>query len=341
VLTSATQEPPLDVRYRRTLSFGDVLDESVQLYRRHWQNFVLISAVWLLPPGLVGVWLAASGMLDTTFLLADAQRGTIPSPSSLAGFAAALVASSVVGVLFLLGWSAATVAAADAYLHATDPSLRSTLARTLRRYVPTFISACLYGLGLIVLSVVSLVPLAIVPIIFASGIPAAIIGGFVWLIVPRARAGWLKWLIILMTPLGLPAYFGGAWSMFIGATMIERHGPIGALGRSMQLVDRHWWRVVSILTIGGLIVGVLQYAPSTLVQIPLTVSSATRGRVGLAPAELAISTAVGVIVQVLFASLASIVYTLLYVDLRNRREGTDIAERLSYLEAFPRPLGEG
>ena len=45
--------------------------------------------------------------------------------------------------------------------------------------------------------------------------------------------------------------------------------------------------------------------------------------------------AVGVALQVLFASIGSIVYTLVFVDLRNRREATDILERVSLLEADP------
>ena len=52
----------------------------------------------------------------------------------------------------------------------------------------------------------------------------------------------------------------------------------------------------------------------------------------MGPAELAISSAAGVASQILFASMGAIVYAVLYFDLRNRREGTDIAERLSQLE---------
>jgi hypothetical protein len=39
------------------------------------------------------------------------------------------------------------------------------------------------------------------------------------------------------------------------------------------------------------------------------------------------------VTRILLASIGSIVYTLLFIDLRNRREGTDIVERVSQLEA--------
>jgi hypothetical protein len=82
-----------------------------------------------------------------------------------------------------------------------------------------------------------------------------------------------------------------------------------------------------------LIVSILQAAPTTLVQLPLTISAALRGQIGLSGPEMAVSTAVGVVAQILFASMASIVYAMLFVDLRNRREGTDLAERLQRLES--------
>ena len=97
-----------------------------------------------------------------------------------------------------------------------------------------------------------------------------------------------------------------------------------------------WLRVAGILTIASLIVGILLSVITSLVEIPLVVASLFRGQIGLSPAETAISQAVGLIVlQILFASIGTIVYTLLFVDLRNRREGTDIDERLSQLEASP------
>ena len=46
-----------------------------------------------------------------------------------------------------------------------------------------------------------------------------------------------------------------------------------------------------------------------------------------------ISNTVTIVVQVLFSSVGTIAYLLLFVDLRNRHEGTDIGERISSLEA--------
>ncbi|HEY2596509.1 MAG TPA: hypothetical protein VGK33_21675, partial [Chloroflexota bacterium] len=74
-------------------------------------------------------------------------------------------------------------------------------------------------------------------------------------------------------------------------------------------------------------------APTLLVQLPLYISAAVRGQTALSGPELAASSAVSIVAQILFASMGSIVYAMVFVDLRNRREGTDLAERLSQLEA--------
>ena len=89
-----------------------------------------------------------------------------------------------------------------------------------------------------------------------------------------------------------------------------------------------------------MIVAVMLSVLSTFVTVPFTVTSVQRpvwahsDRNGHHRCSL-------IVVRILLASIGSIVYTLLFVDLRNRREGTDIFERVSQLEAcrLP-PVGE-
>jgi hypothetical protein len=127
--------------------------------------------------------------------------------------------------------------------------------------------------------------------------------------------------------------------MFVAAAVLERRGPLASLRRSSELVNRHGFRVLAILTVSGLIVGVLLYAPALLLELPLLISSAARGEFGLSPTEAAISGGVTVILRILFESVGVIVYTVMFIDLRNRREGTDMAERLTQLEASPITAG--
>src|ERR671936_1179692 len=97
-VTSTRQEQPLLARYRRVLTFADVLDESIRLFRGRWTSFAVLSAVALLPPGLLTVWLSASGALGASFSLAEIQSGRLARPSSVAEQTAALVAESVLSM---------------------------------------------------------------------------------------------------------------------------------------------------------------------------------------------------------------------------------------------------
>jgi hypothetical protein len=344
VLTSTGQERQLEPRYRRILSFGDVLDESIGLFRRHWAVFALVSAVCLLPPGLIELLITTSGGLDTGSLVSDIATGGTPDLNRISGLVGTLFLVGAISGLFALAWAAAIAVTTDEYLHATEPLMSSVFGRVLRRYpvvlltaLLTFVAFLLVGVAATLLFVVSAV---LFPILILGSL-GAIIGIIVWWVKPSARSVWLKWLIILATPFGLAIYFVGTWALSLIACVLESRGPIAALRRSRELVDQHWFRAVGILLVAAMIVSVLQYVPTMLVELPLTILALLRGQPTLSPTEQAISLAASIATQVLFASMASICYVVLFVDLRNRREGTDIAERLTQIEANePLPVNE-
>ena len=320
-------------RYRRVLSFGDVLDESIRLFRQHWVTYALVSAVSLLPPGLLLVSLSAAGLVDRAVSLADLQSGRFAQASSGAQSAAIFV-DSIISALFYCIWSAAVTATTEAYLRGGEPSVVRVYRRALRRFFGVLLGTVLLGLGLSALTGIG-IGLFLVTLFGGLGGIVPGVGLLVWWLNRGARKGWLKWLIILTAPFGLPLYFGVRWSMFVAAAVLERRGPLDALRRSSELVDRQGFRVLAILTVSSLMVGVLLYAPAALIEVPLLISSASRGQFGLDPTEAAISGGVSVVLQILFESVGAIVYTLMFVDLRNRREGTDMAERLTQLETSP------
>ena len=336
VLTAVAQERQLEPRYRRVLAFGEVLDESISLYRRHWLRFAWVSAIWLLPSGLVMVWVSTVGLLQTFTALTQVQVGrNLPGTTAqqLASSLALLGITEVVWVLFWLGYITSILVMTDAYIHGTESSLALVFGRTLRAYVHTLVGGLLFALSFVVLALVATLIL-VVPFVDVLLVLAALVGGVLWWTRTVPRTTWLKWLIIIGMPWGLPTYFSIVWSLFLVATTVERRGPIDSMRRSAELVHGQWLRVFGIVTLAWTIVAVLQLAPSALIQLPLMVSSLTRGQVMQGAAEQAASMGVGVLSQVFFGSVAPIAFTLVFIDLRNRCEGVDIAERLSQFEAL-------
>jgi hypothetical protein len=321
---------PLEVRYRRVLTFGDVLDESVQLFRRNWITYALVSAAALLPPGLVVVWLTASGSLGRSFNLTDIESARLSRDSALP----ATFATSILSIVFELLWTAAIVATTEQYLRGRTPRVGYVYGRAAASFVGLLVGSIVFALGMIGLSLVASV-LFVLTLFGTLGSVIALVALLFWWLKPGARKAWVKWLIIVVAPFGLPMYFAIRWSMFAAAVVVEGRGPMAGLKRSSALVDGHVFRVVAILTVSSVIVGVLVYGPVALLEIPLAVSAATRGQVGLNPLETTLASAADIVLRILFAAIGGIVYTLLFFDLRNRREGTDMVERLTQLEASP------
>jgi hypothetical protein len=325
----------LQPRYRRVLSFGDVLDESIRLFRQHWVTCALVSAVSLIPPGLVLVWAGATGMVSRSVSLADLQSGRTGQTSLFdTQLAVTTTATTILSGLFYVLWTAAIIATTEAYLRGGQPGLSRIYRRVMRRFFVVLLSTLLFALGMSVMIAFGFV-LFVVTIFGMLGSVISVVTLLFWWLRPGARKEWVKWLIIFCTPFGLPMYYSVRWSMYAAAAVLERLGPLAALRRSSELVQRQAFRVLAILAVSSLMVGVLLSAPAALIEIPFMVSSASRGQLGLNPAEAAISYAVSVVLHIVFGSIGPITYTLLFVDLRNRREGTDLAERLTQLEASP------
>ncbi len=176
-------------------------------------------------------------------------------------------------------------------------------------------------------------PLTVIGIGLIGGLIA--LGGLVaWVNrPPERRPAWLKWLIVLATPLGLPLYYGVRWSLSIPAIMLERAGPVAALRRSSALVKGHWFAVAGVWLVLSIVVGILQSIPGALIGlIAVLVGVSSGDPEGLGLIVNVANSAASVVGSVLFGSLSFIAATIMFIDLRNRHEGLDLAERLDLLQ---------
>jgi hypothetical protein len=132
------------------------------------------------------------------------------------------------------------------------------------------------------------------------------------------------------------------WTSFMLANQVvvlERTGPVRALGRSWRLVRRSFWRVLGVVLLAELIVGVA----SAILQLPFTIPAAlmaSHSASSLHPpiAAIIIGTVGTIASRTLTGALLAGVYVLLYIDLRMRREGLDMALRTA--TEGERPAGD-
>jgi hypothetical protein len=109
------------------------------------------------------------------------------------------------------------------------------------------------------------------------------------------------------------------WSVAIPALFAEGIGPVKALGRSWNLVRDNWWRTLGILIIVTIMVSLIQTALATLFGGAAALVPGLNGDI-----RAGIVTTVSTLVDALVGAIQPIAITLLYLDLRVRKEGLDL-----------------
>jgi hypothetical protein len=170
----------------------------------------------------------------------------------------------------------------------------AALKMALRRAGPLVAFAVLAG-------VLALAPLVLVVVLGllaggAGGIALVLLGGL----------GWLIWVI----------FVGIKMSLGVQALMLERLGPIAALRRSFRLTTGSFWKILLfylVINVVSLIVSeLLQTLAGLMVSaIPLT-------------ARYLVSTVASGAIGIFTSPFILILLTLVYYDVRIRREGFDI-----------------
>jgi len=111
------------------------------------------------------------------------------------------------------------------------------------------------------------------------------------------------------------------WSVAIQALIVEGVRSVSALSRSFDLIRGSWWRIFGIT----LVLGLVSIGISIVVNIPFAVLSYAAGWDPKNGIGAIISEFVSLVVVIITTPLLSIASTLLYYDLRVRREKYDLA----------------
>lgn len=109
------------------------------------------------------------------------------------------------------------------------------------------------------------------------------------------------------------------WSVATPALFAEGIGPVKAVGRSWNLVRDNWWRTLGILIIVGIMVSLIELALAALFG---GIASVIPGL--SADIQAGLVTTVVTLVDAVVGAITPIAITLLYLDLRVRKEGLDL-----------------
>jgi Membrane domain of glycerophosphoryl diester phosphodiesterase len=304
----------------RPLALGDILNGAVTLARRNPAATFGLAAIVATVSGVVSTLVESvyrTRLATNEATLQNGQSLTSQQISHVFGsLFAALVPILLVSVVLSLVLNAALTGMLSAVIGRGVLGQRTSLGaawRTGRIGAVLAATVLLFLLGVAVL-----VPLAIVVVVLAllHLTPVAILLG----VLGGIAAVVFEILLVIRLSLTLPA------------VVLERISPVDAIKRSWHLTTGSFWRLFGILLLTALIVGVA----GSVLTIPFTLLEAvighgSAGLFSIATTTSAAALIVGGIGTILATTItrpiSASVNVLLYVDLRMRREGLDLALR--------------
>jgi len=211
-----------------------------------------------------------------------------------------ILALGLIGGFFLLPISLGAVFRAITDVALGRPAtIGSVLRETLARYLPL--------LGLVALGILMLIGWIIAETI-----------GFILLILPGFAV------------LCAAIYLAVRWSLVVAAMMAEDIGPIRGLGRSWNLVSGSWWRTFGILLIVWVLQVIITYGLFILFGVIAALFSTGDFQAALVQVG-------GTLLSAVVSPIAYIAITLLYFDLRVRKEGLDLDQLATQTSPGPAP----
>jgi Membrane domain of glycerophosphoryl diester phosphodiesterase len=292
----------------RPLGVGEILDGAFASIRRNPKAILGLAAVVMTISAVLSAVITRTLFnLGSLNLPTPGQQLTTAQATHLVGRIVA-VALPTFGLAILLtiivqailagllapiiarGVAGQQISAEDAW-RITHPRLPSLLLATLL--------VLLAGLGPL------LIVGAITGIALLAGAPAAVYGVVVLLgLAALVLTIWLSTMFSLVTPV----------------VVLENERPVRALARSWQLVRRSFWRVFGITLLAGIIVAIA----GGILQLPFTFfGAALGGGIGGTVILVIGAIAAGTVTRPITAGVT----VLLYVDMRMRKEGLDLALR--------------
>ena len=290
------------------MPLGELLDETFKLYRRHFPLIAGVALAVILPGLLLTLLSGAYRVNQLAYITQVLQSANDPAAFQAiqAGqqqvlFSPLYWAGVGLGILLVPITLGAIYYAVTALAAGQEVTVGSVLLGTLRRYFSVLGTAILSGLPALGALLVVGILIAVFALLHAT-ILAVVVGTLSGI----AALVFIAWL-------------GIRWTLAYAALMAERVNPWRALGRSFELVRGSWWRTLGILLLVGILVSIIQFAVEALFT----------GVAALVPGlnddvRAAAVTVTSALVSALVGVISPIAVTMLYLDLRVRKEGVDL-----------------
>jgi hypothetical protein len=311
----------------RPLMFGEILDGSFQTIRRNAKAMLGAS---LLAQSLAAIVTAVMTALTATSAGSIEAWLENASPADLASLGLGFLAAVLLVVVLTLFLSAVLQGAM------VVPVARSILnRRTGFRQMWVLSRSRTWAL------------IRLAALMMVAGLLAFLVPAVLAFVVISSRERVAALLLVPMVPAFIALFVWIYTKLMVApaAVVIEELGALDGLRRSWALTRANWWRIFGITVVVTLLVGII----GQVVMIPVSLLPTLLGGFisphGGSEQDIAVAVAMGVVTAVLGALIGAVGYAfqtsvmaLLYMDLRMRKDGLDIA-LLHLLETGADPDG--
>jgi hypothetical protein len=290
----------------RPLGVGDVLDRTFTVYKSKPLLFIALSAIWYLLLILTLIFLAVAVFAGTlnTFVQQAGRSNPQLVGEVIAGVVVFGIVALVLTILMLAAQSAALVyAGGQRYL-----ARAVTIGEAFRA-------------GLSAAGRLFLAGLAVFFAIFAMWVVVFIAAGVVAFL--ARGAGAVAFIVIglaVIVAIVGTFYLAASWLIAPVIVVVEKMGPLAALSRSWRLSEGNRWRIIGIQAL----LGILNLVLSILIAGIFGALDAGGGETGQLGVATLVENLINFASTIIWAPVEWIAFTVLYYDLRVRKEAFDL-----------------
>jgi hypothetical protein len=296
----------VDAPRLRPMNLAALLDTAFALYRRHFALLAGISVILGIPEAILNALISA---LTFSRAVTQSSPGSIHFTSLTSGAPGITGLVSAAFGIIITG----AIAFAVSRIYLSEPVTVESAYRGVGR------SGFLRLIGAVLLGALIGILVFLIPaVLLITGVVAgfALLDGVA--------------VILFFAAILAGIYLFVMWQFVPQAIVVEGHGIVDAFRRSWHLVEGTWWRVFAIYLVLTIMVGILGSIVGGIAGGILAVSGGDRGAIFLAQV-------IAQFVTVLITPFQLCAMTLLFFDLRIRKEGFDLEQMVRGMDE-PAPL---
>lgn len=321
------EQPPL-----KPMGLGDILDTVFRLYRNNFLTFIGVVALIQIPLILLQIAVntgLSRGVARDFLLLQEALISfdprfdswtDLPLGNLVLYFMVTILVALFEGIIAQQIINGALANAVSRRYLRQPVSITSAYGFGGSRIFSLIIAGLLVSLLIITFSLI-VVGIFGLGVVLVAGLTSTQGGGDAGAVL-TTFVGFLSFLAIFAL---IMLIIIGAAILFLFVTQVvvlEGHGPIAAMRRSLHLVRSSFWRVVGTVVAVYLMVQVIALIPTTAAG--LGIGAVFNDPINDFGIRQSLSMLVSYGTQILVLPLLLIAYTVLYYDVRVRKEGFDI-----------------